>query len=149
MLLFGCGGNATDARQGTMQAASCTLAMQYANGISSGKPINNTPTLSEPRLLSCGISQIQSASVSLCITHARLSELSSELFFNNTPVATLDLQSATVGTTPCLLTGNLYTLPVQITQLNGQWKVGVTDNNSVSNTQGYLVGWSLRVDGLQ
>lgn len=124
--------------------------MQYADGTSSGKPITGTLTLTEPRQLSCGITQTQSASVSLCIDHDQLSELTSQLFFNDTPIATLDLQSATLSSTACLLTGKLYTLslPMPMTQLNGNWKVGVTDNDQVASTRlGYLVGWSLRFDG--
>jgi hypothetical protein len=34
--------------------------------------------------------------------------------------------------------------------LRGDWTVRVQDNNTVSNTpMGYLVGWSMQVEGLQ
>lgn len=154
LLLCSCGGGGSPetSPHSTPQATSCVLPMQYANGANSGKPITGSLTLTEPRLLNCNITQTQSASVSICIDHKNIAELTSQLFLNDTQIATLDLQSATASSNACLLSGSLYTvsLPMPMTQLNGNWKVGVIDNDQVASTPlGYLVGWSLRVDGTQ
>ena len=154
VLLCSCGGGgSTDALpQLTPQATSCNLPMLHANANSSGKPITNNLTLSEPRLLNCGITQTQSASVNLCIDHNDLNELTSQLLLNDTQIAVLNLSSATASSTPCLITGKLYplSLPMPLPQLIGNLKVGVTDVDQVATTPlGYLVGWSLQVDGTQ
>ena len=72
---------------------------------------------------------------------------------NNITVA-LDLQNVQPGET-CLISGKSFSIPLPInglplpTSADRNWTVGVTDTNAVSNQAGYLVGWSMKVEGLE
>jgi hypothetical protein len=73
----------------------------------------------------------------------------------NQTILDLDLLSATQGST-CLISGRMFSLSLPTNSLQafsglrGDWTVRVQDNNTVSNTpMGYLVGWSMQVEGLQ
>ena len=152
LLLSGCGGG------GSTQAASsttpCELPLKYADGLNGGYSIN-TVAQAVPRTFNvCTIQQPLAASVSLCIDHRQMTELSAQLVLPNQTTLDLELPSATQGST-CLISGRLLTLPLPVSRLQafsglkGDWTVRVRDNNSVSNTpMGYLVGWSMQAEGL-
>lgn len=153
LLLSGCGGGSTPATQ----SLSCELPLKYADGAYSGYSIGPLPTKAVPRQFSaCAIRQIQSASVSLCIDHQQIGELSAQMILPGNTVQSLSLPSAQANANGCLLSGKLYTVTLPASALQGlsasqgEWAVSVSDTNQVSATPvGYLVGWSLRLDGLR
>ncbi len=153
LLLAACGGTSTP--PGPVQGL-CELPLKYADGISSGYAIGTSPTLSVPRQFNtCAISQVQSASLGLCISHTQISELTAQLILPDNTRLALDLQNAPSSGT-CLLTGQLLTMTLpnaalqKISGLRGNWQISVTDTNAVAPTPvGHLVGWSLSVGGLQ
>ena len=157
LTLTGCGGGGSPSQpnpQGT--TTSCELPLKYADGRSNGSgyaiitSIQSVPRQFNP----CTIQQIESATLGVCIDHPQIDELSAQLILpNNTPLQ-LDLQSAQTVGAACLVGGKMFsmTLPVTVLQaftgLQGNWTVGVTDNDQISSTPiGKLVGWSLKVDG--
>lgn len=157
--LAACGGGGSgggpETSPPTSKTAVCELPLQYANGSGGGYTINNSLTESVPRQFNtCAVQTIQSASVSLCIDHPQISELTAQLRMPNSTTVALDLQKAQPGET-CLISGKTFSIPLPITDLplpnsaDRNWTVGVTDTNSVSNQAGYLVGWSMKVEGLE
>ena len=152
LLLMGCGGGGSTQAAGS--ATPCEMPLKYADGLNGGYSIN-TVAQAVPRTFNvCTIQQPLAASVSLCIDHRQMAELSAQLVLPNQTTLDLELPSATQGST-CLISGRLLTLPLPVSRLQafsglkGDWTVRVRDNNSVSNTpMGYLVGWSMQAEGL-
>lgn len=152
LLLMGCGGGGSTQAAGS--ATPCEMPLKYADGLNGGYSIN-TVAQAVPRSFNvCTIQQPLAASVSLCIDHRQMAELSAQLVLPNQTTLDLELPSATQGST-CLISGRLLTLPLPVSRLQtfsglkGDWTVRVRDNNSVSNTpMGYLVGWSMQAEGL-
>ena len=152
-LLSGCGGG--DPARAAGSATLCDLPLKYADGLNGGYSINTVAQAVPRPFNACTIQQPLAASVSLCITHDHLAELSAQLILPNQTTLDLVLPSATQGST-CLISGRMFTLPLAVSRLQafsglkGDWTVRVRDNNSVSNTpMGYLVGWSMQAEGLQ
>lgn len=152
LVLLGCGGGDTAAPAGTTK--QCELPLKHADGLNGGYRIDPV-ALAVPRHFNpCSIQQLQEASLSLCIDHQQISELSAQLILPNQTNLGLDLQTATQGAV-CLNSGRLLTLSLPVNRLqvfsglNGDWTVQVRDENSVSSTpMGYLVGWSIQANGL-
>ena len=152
-LLSGCGGGDTARSAGS--ATLCDLPLKYADGLNGGYSINTVAQAVPRSFNACTIQQPLAASVSLCIDHRQMGELSALLVLPNQTTLDLDLPTSTQGAT-CLISGRLFTqsLPISRLQafsgLKGDWTVRVRDNNSVSNTpMGYLIGWSMQAEGLQ
>ncbi len=151
LTLAGCGGGSTPAPQ----SVSCELPLKYADGINGGYRIDAVPGQAVPRQFNaCNLTQIQAATVSLCLDHPQISELSAQLVLPNNSTQSLNLQSAQIAGGTCLLTGKLFTMTLpstalpSINSLQGDWTVRLTDTNQISTTPvGYLVGWSLKMDG--
>ena len=153
LLLSGCGG--ADTTRSVEKADTCELPLKHADGLNSGIRIDPEASAVPRNFNTCAIQQLQSAMVSLCLDHQNLSELSAQLIFPNQTPLILDIKNASRGSS-CLITGQLFTwpLPVQRLQdfkaLRGDWSVKVRDNDAVANTpMGYLIGWSMRAEGLQ
>lgn len=151
----GGGGGPETTTNPTPKTAVCELQLQYANGSNGGYTINNSLTESVPRQFNtCSIQTIKSASVSLCLDHPQISELTAQLRMPNNITVALDLQNVQPGET-CLILGKSFSIPLPInglplpTSADRNWTVGVTDTNAVSNQAGYLVGWSMKVEGLE
>ena len=151
--LSGCGGG--DPARAASLTILCEMPLKYADGVSGGYSINTVAQAVPRPFNACTIQQPLAASVSLCITHDQLAELSAQLILPNQTTLDLVLPSATQGST-CLISGRMFTLPLAVSRLQafsglkGDWTVRVRDNNSVSNTpMGYLVGWSMQAEGLQ
>jgi subtilisin-like proprotein convertase family protein len=102
----------------------------------------------------CAIQRVQTLTVGVCIAHADISELSTQLFFPNGTTQNLSLQSVS-NTCPGVIGGQLFQTTLAsnnlqtLQSLTGNWSVKVTDNNPVTTTIGTLVGWSLRAEGLR
>ncbi len=150
--LSACGGGGTTAST----ADRCDLALQYANGQTGGYTITANLTESVPRKFNaCPLQTIQSVRLSLCLDHPQVSELRAQMRLPDGSTRPLDLANTASGSS-CLITGQSFTLSVPsstlqaFTGLLGDWSVGVTDIDQVSNTRvGYLVGWSMHVEGLK
>jgi subtilisin-like proprotein convertase family protein len=101
------------------------------------------------------VAGVLAASVSLCIDHRQMSELSAQLILPNQSSLNLNLQTASLGGS-CLISGRLFTVSLPVSRLQtfsglgGDWTVVVRDNDRVSSTpMGYLVGWSMQAEGLR
>jgi hypothetical protein len=136
-------------------ASQCALPLKYADGLSGGYSINSVAQAVPRQFTACAMEQPLAASVSLCIDHRQLGELSAQLILPNQSSLDLDLQTASQGGS-CLISGRLFTvaLPARglqsFSNLRGDWTVRVRDNDMVANTpMGYLVGWSMQAEGLQ
>lgn len=158
LFLGSCGGGGSSPPEASLSPATCELSMFYASGSinGTGYEIRSILTESVPRQFNpCLLKTIQSASVSLCLDHPQIAELSAQLRLPNNSSVVLNLQTAQPGAA-CLNTGVLYSIPLRATELplansgNLNWTVGVTDTDQVSTTRtGYLVGWSMKIEGLQ
>ncbi len=153
LFLAGCGGS--DPARPSGVASQCVLPLKYADGLSGGYSINAVAQAVPRQFTACAMEQALAASVSLCIDHRQMGELSGQLILPNQSSLDLDLQTATQGAS-CLIGGRLFSvsLPASGLQpfsgLRGDWTVRVSDNDRVSNTpMGYLVGWSMQAEGLQ
>ena len=102
---------------------------------------------------SCPVKRVQSLRVGMCIDHPQISELSAQLVFPDGSAQSLSIPSAS-GADACRL-GALF-LQTTLTSgglqslqgLTGKWSLKVTDNNPITTTIGYLVGWSVQAEGL-
>jgi hypothetical protein len=153
LFLTGCGGS--DPAQPVGKASQCALPLKHADGLNSGYRIDPVVQAVPRQFTACAMEQPLGASVSLCIDHRQMGELSAQLIFPNQTSLDLDLQTAAQGSA-CLNTGRLFTLSLPASRLQafsglkGDWTVRVRDNNMVSTTpMGYLVGWSMQAEGLQ
>ena len=153
LFLSGCGGSDPARPAGT--ASQCTLPLKYADGLSGGYSINSVAQAVPRQFNPCGIQQLQAASVSLCIDHRQMGELSAQLFLPNQDSLNLDLQTASQGGS-CLISGRLFTVALPASRLQafsglkGDWSVNVSDNDRVSSApMGFLVGWSMQAEGFQ
>ena len=153
LFLSGCGGS--DPTQPVGVTTQCELPLKHADGSNLGYRIDPVAQAVPRQFNACRIQQLQAASVSLCIDHREMGELSAQLVLPNQSSLDLDLQTANQSAV-CLISGRLFTvsLPVSPVQafsgLRGDWSVQVRDNDRVSSTpMGYLVGWSMQAEGLQ
>ena len=133
----------------------CELPLAYANGSSGGNRIDPETQAVKRQFNPCGLRQIQSLTVGLCIDHQAIQELSAHLVLPNGSTQELDLQGTSIGGN-CLISGQLLTTTLTagswtaLNNIQGDWTVKVRDNITTSSTpMGYLVGWSLQADGLQ
>lgn len=151
LTLAGCGGGSA----ATSSSASCELPLKYADGVTGGYRIGAVPTQAVPRSFNtCTLTQIQSATVGLCLDHPQINELSAQLLLPNNTPQTLNLQSAQTAGESCLITGRWFTVALPsaalqgLSGLQGPWTVSLTDTDQTSTTPlGYLVGWSFKMDG--
>lgn len=156
LVLSGCGG--TEPPSALPISATCELPLKHADGKTSGIRIEAVASAVARQFNPCAIEQLESAKLSLCISHQQIGELSAELILPNQVSWVLDLNKA-VRSPGCLgdnLFGQLFTLPLPLNQLQafqalqGDWSVKVSDNNTATSTPiGFLVGWSMLVQGLQ
>jgi hypothetical protein len=153
LFLAGCGGS--DPAQPVGKSSQCTLPLKHADGLSSGYRIDPVAQAVPRQFTACAMEQPLASSVSLCIDHRQMGELSAQLILPNQTSLDLDLQTAAQGSA-CLSSGRLFTLSIPasrlqaLSDLKGDWAVRVRDNNMVSSTpMGYLVGWSMQAEGLQ
>ena len=153
-LLSACGG-ASEPTATTPE--SCAINLLYANGIQNGTGFLITSTLTEsvPRKFNpCPIQNVNSAHLNLCLSHPQISELTAQLRMPDNNTITLTLPTNQSGPA-CLTNGTLFSIPLPANLLphpnsgNGNWTVGVTDTNTISNQRGHLVGWSMQVEGLK
>jgi subtilisin-like proprotein convertase family protein len=149
-LIAGCGGGGSDATPNpSPDQVSCGFVSKYADGNTSGRPINLT-AIAEPQPISqCNITTLSSVTVDLCLKDVVMNELTAKLIQpDNTEIS---VALTPVKTSPsCLTSGTLRTFSVpaaSINQTNGSWKFSITDTDNTQNNIGYFVGWSLQLTG--
>jgi hypothetical protein len=153
LVLAGCGGGGS-ASSSASSVISCELRPAYADGGTSGIEFLTVAQAVNRQFNPCDIRQVQSLTVSVCIAHQQITELSTQLVFPNGTTQNLSIQSVS-NTCPSLIGGQLYQATLtsnslqSLQSLTGNWSVKVTDNNPVTTTIGTLVGWSLRAEGLR
>lgn len=152
--LAGCGGGGSSTAGTT--PVSCSLALQYANGYSSGIAISPTATSADRTFSSCNPTQISSVTLNVCVDHPAIAELSGRLLLAGTAISALQPASGTAQGTSCLASTTATTSLRQfvlnspdmhgLSTFAGPWTVEITDTNQ-NNLNGYFVAWSLDLQG--
>lgn len=149
--LAGCGGSAPEPVAAV--PAQCDFGLRYANGASSGIAINPEARTVPRQFTPCDLTQVQSATLGICLQHPDISELDAQLIQPDGTLLALNLPSAVRTGTACLDSGALLKLSLPATALprlvnpQGQWSLVVTDLKPGYGS-GSLVGWSLDLRGL-
>jgi subtilisin-like proprotein convertase family protein len=149
-LITSCGGGSSDATPNLPpNQVSCGFVSKFADGDTSGRPINLTTT-TEPQLISqCNITTLSSVTVDLCLKDAVLNELTAKLIQPDDTEISVALTPVTTSPS-CLTSGTLMTFSVpaaSINQTNGSWKFSITDTINTRNYRGIFEGWSLQLTG--
>lgn len=151
LTLTACGGG-TSAPPAAPAPLTCRFDLAYADGLTSGYAIAPQATSVPKSITPCGITQVQSVSLGLCITPAQTSELKVALLGPGKLTVPISLSTATVSPATCLLSGTLYTVTLPVNTLgnglNDSWMLSVEDTVP-GYTSSYFVGWSLEVKGLK
>lgn len=146
--LPGCGGGSSP-QSGTPQ--TCGFGLVYADGGTSGYAVGTIPAVSVPKSITpCGITQVQSVTLGLCVNPADVSELKVQLLGASSAPVLLSLGSVAASGS-CLLTGTLYNVNLPTSALGSitdSWRLSVEDTRP-GYTSSYFVGWSLEVKGLK
>ena len=146
--LAGCGGGSTPQAN---TPETCGFAPVYADGATSGYTVGSSAAVSVPKTLSpCGITQVQSVRLGLCVSPADVSELKVQLQGGSSAPTLVNFGSAAPAGS-CLLTGTLYNvnLPTSVlSSVSNSWRLSVEDTRPGYNSS-YFVGWSLEVKGLK
>lgn len=150
LVLSACGGGSSPPATAAVPQ-TCGFPLVYANGGTSGYAVGTTAAVSVPKSITpCGITQVQSVSLGLCVTPADVSELKVQLLNGSSSPTTVSLASATPSGS-CLDRGTLYNLSLPTSNLGNvtnSWQLSVEDTRP-GYTSSYFVGWSLEVKGLQ
>lgn len=146
--LSGCGGGSSPQAS---TPETCGFGLVYADGATSGYAVGSSAAVSVPKTLSpCGITQLQSVSLGLCVSPADVSELQVQLQGGASAPTLVNFGSAAPAGS-CLLSGTLYkvNLPTSVlSNLGSSWRLLVEDTRPGYNSS-YFVGWSLEVKGLK
>lgn len=151
LALTACGGGSTTTAP-TPVPQTCRFDLTYADGLTSGYAVGPLAISVPKSITPCGITQVQSVSVGVCLTPAQTSELKVQLLGPGNLTVPLNLNAATVSASACLLTGTLYTMTLPVNTLgngiNDSWRLSVEDTvpGYISST---FIGWSLEVKGLK
>ena len=149
LFLTGCGGGSS-APPASPTPQTCGFALVYADGGTSGYAVNPLATSVPKSITPCGITQVQSVTLGLCVSPADVSELKVQLLGSGGTTVPVNLATATASGS-CLLTGSLYSVSLPIGALSSitdRWQLSVQDTVSGYNSS-YFVGWSLEVKGLK
>ena len=161
-LLSACGGGSTAAPPAAPAASptsvTCSLPLQYADGSSSGIAILPQARSVDVHLpASCKLSQLQSATLTVCLDHPRPDELTGQLLLSGAVVTSFQPGNGVLQANRCLSSSSASTALRQFTVSNpdlhglnpasGPWNVVLSD--TVQNNQnGYFVAWVLEIQGL-
>ena len=150
-LTSGCGGSQPEAPAAS--ATQCDFGLRYANGASSGIAINPEARTVPRQFTPCSLTQVQSATLGICLQHPDIGELEAQLIQPDGTPLSINLQTATRTGAACLDSGTLLgaalpgaVLP-RLINPQGQWSLVVTDLRPGYGS-GSLVGWSLDLRGL-
>lgn len=136
---------------------SCSLPLQYANGGTSGLSINPQAVSVDRYLSQCGITQVQSATVTLCTDHPSVGELTAQLRLSGNVLGSFAVASSFSSARSCLSNsgGNTSLREFTVSQPDtrgmtpslGPWSLIVNDTQPTNNQSGYFVAWSLDIQG--
>ena len=166
-LLVACGGGGTSAGSnnsggssgsgGPTGSLSCSLPLQYANGGTSGLSINPQAVSVDRFFSQCGITQVQSATLTLCTDHPNVSELTAQLRLAGNVLGSFAVASSFSTAKSCLINsgGNTSLREFTLSQPDtrgispsvGPWSLIVNDTLPTNNQSGYFVAWSLDIQG--
>ena len=163
-LLLACGGggtagtsNNTQSGSGSGSTLSCSLPLQYANGTTSGSSISPQAVSVDRYLSQCGITQLQSITLTLCTDHPNVGELTAQLRLAGNVLGSFAVASSFSSARTCLGTsgGNTSLREFTLSQPDtrgmapsvGPWSVIVNDTLPTNNQSGYFVAWSLDLQG--
>ena len=160
-LLTACGGGGTSSAPapsgGSGGALNCSLPLQYANGGTSGLSINPQAVSVDRYLSQCGITQVQSATLTLCTDHPNVSELTAQLRLAGNVLGSFAVASSFSTAKSCLINsgGNTSLREFTLSQPDtrgmspsvGPWSLIVNDTLPTNNQSGYFVAWSLDIQG--
>lgn len=156
LVISGCGGGGGPAPSAVPASTpqTCGFDLMYADGATSGYVVASTVTSVPKSILPCGITQVQSVTLGICLKPAQTNELKVQLLNTGNPAITLDLATATVtSSSKCQLDqGTMYSMSLPSnalsSNLNGNWQLSVQDTVP-GFTSSTFVGWSLEVKGLK
>lgn len=151
LMLSGCGGGGTPATPNPAPTVSCSLSWAWSNPVGqSGNELRPFADVTWDNQ-SCTITTATEASMTVCIQHPAPTELSLQLTRPdqiNLPLPAL-AQAQNTGT---CRDGSPYTYlltPASLpsSQFNGHWSLRVADTSPSNNQSGFLIGWSLVLQG--
>lgn len=149
LVLTGCGGGSS-APPAVLVPQTCGFGLVYADGGTSGYAVNPVAISVPKSITPCGITQVQSVALGLCVSPADVSELRVQLLSAGSAPTTVSLGS-TLPSGACLDSGTLYTVSLPtgaLSSISDRWQLSVQDTVSGYNSS-YFVGWSLEVKGLK
>ena len=152
-IVSGCGGSASE----TVQPAAtiptrCDQPFTWLDEVrKSGNRIGTS--VQGEWILSCGIRTLESASLTVCITHPDTTELQLSLVRPDNSELTLPSLSSWSQTGTCM-SGSPWTTSIAPTSLplqdfSGRWIVRVTDRFPNNTSEGIFHGWSFSLQGLR
>jgi len=131
--------------------------LQYANGGTSGLSINPQAVSVDRYLSQCGITQVQSATLTLCTDHPNVGELTAQLRLAGNVLGSFAVASSFSTSKSCLSNTGANTSVREFTLSQpdtrgmtpsvGPWSLIVTDSLPNNNQSGYFVAWSLDLQG--
>ena len=153
-LLGGCGGSSPEAEPAPSVASTCEQPFTWLDTVRmSGNRIGSqTQAEWNP---SCPIRELQSASLTLCLTHQDLGEVGITLKRPDGVVKTLPALGDWSGTGSCPPgAGKAWSLAIAAQDLrlqsySGPWTVRVEDRLPANNSEGIFYGWSFVLKGLR
>ena len=161
LCLTACGGGGTPAASnnpgGSSGSLTCSLPVQYANGGTSGLSINPQAVSVDRYLSQCGITQVQSATLTLCTDHPNVGELTAQLRLAGNVLGSFAVASSFSTAKTCLANSGVNTSVREfslsqpdtrgMTPSVGPWSLIVNDTLPSNNQSGYFVAWSLDLQG--
>jgi hypothetical protein len=153
-LLVACGGSSPVEDPAPSIASSCEQPFTWLDRVRSSGNRIGTGAQGE-WTLNCPIRQLQSASLTVCVTHDDTRELQTTLRRPDGTVLSLPALAGwnTAGACPPGA-GTAWTtsVPVPDPQLGdyaGPWTVRIVDQLPANNSNGIFYGWSFRLQGLR
>ena len=153
-LLAGCGGASPEAEPAPSKPTTCPQPFTWLDRVLSGGNRIGALTQAEWNP-SCPIRELQSARLTLCLTHQDISELNISLKRPDGVVNTLPALTAWVEAGNCPPgAGKAWTLDMAAQELSlqsysGPWTVRVEDRLPANNSNGIFYGWSFVLEGLR
>ena len=152
-LLAGCGGASPEAEPAPSVASTCEQPFTWLDRVLSGGNRIGAQTQAEWNP-SCPIRELQSARLTLCLTHQDITELNISLQRPDGVVKALPALADWSGTGSCPAgAGKAWTLDMAAQELrlqsySGPWTVRVEDTMP-NNSEGIFYGWSFVLEGLR
>jgi len=151
LMLSGCGGGSAPATPNPPPSVSCSLNWAWSNPVGqSGNELRPFADVTWDNQ-SCTITTATEASMTVCIQHPAPAELSLLLTRPDQISVPLPALAQAQNSGTCR-DGSPYTYlltPASLpgSQFTGRWSLRVTDTTPSNNQSGFLIGWSLVLQG--